>query len=73
MQYRTAIEIPYPQIAGFCQRWGVSEFSLFGSVIRDDFGPDSDVDLTIVWDTLHLDLPILIAGLERILPPEGRI
>ena len=35
------------QIAQFCDRWGISEFSLFGSVVRDDFGPDSDVDVLI--------------------------
>jgi predicted nucleotidyltransferase len=35
------------QIARFCDRWGISEFSLFGSVVRDDFGPDSDVDVMI--------------------------
>jgi predicted nucleotidyltransferase len=35
------------QIARFCDRWGIAELSLFGSVVRDDFGPDSDVDVLI--------------------------
>ena len=35
------------QIAGFCSKWKVTEFSLFGSVLRDDFGPDSDVDVLV--------------------------
>jgi hypothetical protein len=37
----------YDQIIGFCRRWKVSELLLFGSVLRDDFTPDSDVDLLI--------------------------
>jgi predicted nucleotidyltransferase len=37
------------QIAGFCRRWNVTEFSLFGSVLRDDFRPDSDVDVLVVF------------------------
>lgn len=36
-------------INGFCQRWQVVEMSLFGSVLRDDFGPESDVDVLVVF------------------------
>ena len=35
------------RIADFCRRWKVKEFSLFGSVLRDDFRPDSDVDVLV--------------------------
>lgn len=35
------------EIAAFCQRWQVSEFALFGSVLREDFRPDSDVDVLV--------------------------
>jgi uncharacterized protein len=35
------------RIKDFCRRWRISEFSLFGSVLREDFGPDSDVDVLI--------------------------
>jgi predicted nucleotidyltransferase len=41
------IDLPMDQIAAFCQRWHVSEFALFGSVLRDDFGPDSDIDVLV--------------------------
>ena len=41
------IEIPREKIAAFCRQWQVSELALFGSVLRDDFGPDSDVDVLI--------------------------
>ena len=41
------IEIPKERIADFCRRWKIVEFSLFGSVLRDDFRPDSDVDVLV--------------------------
>ena len=34
-------------IAAFCDRWTVEELALFGSVLRDDFGPDSDIDFLV--------------------------
>lgn len=37
------------QIAEFCQRWHVTEFSLFGSVLRDDFRSDSDIDVLLTF------------------------
>jgi len=37
------------QIAEFCQRWKVIEFALFGSVLRDDFRPDSDIDVLLTF------------------------
>jgi hypothetical protein len=42
-----AIEIPRQALADFCQRHGIRKLSLFGSVLRDDFGPDSDVDVLV--------------------------
>jgi predicted nucleotidyltransferase len=41
------IDLPTERIAAFCRKWKVTEFALFGSVLRDDFGPDSDVDVLI--------------------------
>ena len=41
------IDIPSDKIAAFCQRWQITELALFGSVLRDDFGPDSDVDVLV--------------------------
>ena len=34
-------------LAAFCRKWRIAQFSLFGSVLRDDFGPDSDVDVLV--------------------------
>jgi predicted nucleotidyltransferase len=41
------LEIPADKIADFCRRWQVTELALFGSVLRDDFAPDSDMDVLI--------------------------
>ena len=38
------------QIAAFCERWRVAELALFGSVARDDFGPEGDIDLLVSFD-----------------------
>ena len=38
---------PYNEIAAFCKRWKVVEFALFGSVVRDDFSPQSDIDALV--------------------------
>lgn len=43
----TAIQLPMEKIAQFCDRWQVTEFALFGSVLRDDFRPDSDIDVMV--------------------------
>jgi predicted nucleotidyltransferase len=41
------VPIPWDRIEAFCRKWGIAEFALFGSVLRDDFGPDSDVDVLV--------------------------
>jgi len=40
---------PYKKIAAFCKRWKVVEFALFGSAVRDDFSPESDVDALVTF------------------------
>jgi len=45
-----AIPIPTEQIADFCQRWKIRELALFGSMLRDDFMPSSDIDLLATFD-----------------------
>jgi predicted nucleotidyltransferase len=41
------LTIDHEQLRAFCARWQVVELALFGSVLRDDFGPDSDVDVMV--------------------------
>ena len=43
------LTLPHDEIAAFCRKWNVSEFALFGSVLRDDFRPDSDVDVLLTF------------------------
>jgi uncharacterized protein len=42
------------QIAKFCQQWKIAEFALFGSVLRDDFRPDSDIDVLVAFASQHV-------------------
>jgi hypothetical protein len=46
---RGRIEIPDEALAGFCRRWKITELALFGSALRDDFRPDSDVDFLVTF------------------------
>jgi predicted nucleotidyltransferase len=47
------ISIPRDAIADFCRRNGIKRLSLFGSVLRDDFRPDSDVDMLVEFEPGH--------------------
>ena len=42
--------IPRKKIAEFCKRWSITEFSVFGSALREDFRPDSDIDVLVSID-----------------------
>jgi predicted nucleotidyltransferase len=46
---KTKIRIPRQKIIEFCRRWRVVELSLFGSVLREDFHPESDVDVLVTF------------------------
>ena len=43
------MDIPKKHIVDFCRRWRISELALFGSVLRDDFDPDSDLDILVMF------------------------
>ncbi len=49
MKIRDGLEIDGERLAEICERYRFTELSLFGSVLRDDFGPDSDVDVLYVF------------------------
>lgn len=44
------IQINHDDIAAFCQRHHISKLAFFGSVLRDDFRPDSDVDVLVEFE-----------------------
>ena len=62
------------EISEFCRRWQISELALFGSVLRDDFGPESDLDVLITFspdaDWGLLDHYQMQQELERLLGRE---
>lgn len=64
------IDIPKEKIVEFCKKWDVREFSLFGSVLRDDFRPDSDIDAIVDFmpDSTHtlFNLVDMTEELEKI-------
>jgi uncharacterized protein len=49
MSSEPRIPIDRAQIEAFCQKWKIIELSFFGSVLRDDFRPDSDVDVLVTF------------------------
>lgn len=50
MKSQLKIDVSMDEIKDFCSRWRITEFSLFGSVLRDDFRPDSDVDVMVSFE-----------------------
>jgi predicted nucleotidyltransferase len=65
-----AIDIPEAELDTFCAKWQIRKLELFGSVLRDDFRPDSDVDVLATFDaTASLSLFDLVdaeAELQKI-------
>ncbi len=49
MEYTTNITLADNAIRQLCERWKIQRLSLFGSVLRDDFGPQSDVDVLVTF------------------------
>ncbi|MBW4540324.1 MAG: nucleotidyltransferase domain-containing protein [Myxacorys chilensis ATA2-1-KO14] len=50
---RHRLKVSKAAIVQFCQKWKIVEFALFGSVLRDDFRDDSDVDVLVVFEEPH--------------------
>ena len=49
-QVRKRLNATPEQIAVICQRWKIVEFALFGSILREDFRSDSDVDVLVTFE-----------------------
>ncbi|MCP4375566.1 MAG: nucleotidyltransferase, partial [bacterium] len=47
MTVQTPRDVPIQKVEDLCKKWGITELALFGSILRDDFGPDSDVDVLV--------------------------
>jgi uncharacterized protein len=64
MQARLNSNIPSKKIANFCKRHYIRKLSFFGSVLRDDFTPESDLDILVEFDSAHIPGFIRLAGME---------
>ena len=60
-----AIPLDRRRIAAFCRRCQIRKLALFGSVLRGDFGPDSDVDVLVEFEPGAVVGLIRLAGIER--------
>ncbi|MCE7948415.1 MAG: nucleotidyltransferase [Chloroflexi bacterium CFX4] len=50
MKMLAHIDLPYEKIATICQHYPIRRLALFGSVLRDDFQPESDVDMLVEFE-----------------------
>jgi predicted nucleotidyltransferase len=50
MTMRTKIRVPKEKLATFCQRHHIRKLAFFGSVLRDDFTPESDIDVLVEFE-----------------------
>jgi uncharacterized protein len=51
---RIRIQIPKERITDFCRQHHIRKLAIFGSALRDDFGPDSDVDVLVEFEPGHV-------------------
>jgi hypothetical protein len=61
---KTNISIPKEKIAEFCKKNYIRKLSLFGSILRGDSSPDSDIDLLVEFHPDHVPGLIRLAGME---------
>jgi uncharacterized protein len=64
MMTRAKIDIPRAEIAVFCHRHHIRKLALFGSVLRDDFRSESDIDVLVEFEPSHAPGLIRLAGME---------
>jgi len=58
------LKLPKEKIAEFCRRHHIRKLAVFGSALRDDFRPDSDLDVLVEFDPEHTPGLIRLAGME---------
>lgn len=61
----TNISIPSDKIAQFCQRYHIQKLSFFGSVLRADFSPESDIDILVEFEPQHIPGLIRLSAMEQ--------
>jgi predicted nucleotidyltransferase len=58
------LQLPQQELAAFCRRHHIRKFAIFGSVLREDFRPDSDLDVLVDFEPGHTPGLIRLAGME---------
>ena len=67
------VQLDRDVLAEFCRRWRIRELCLFGSALRDDFGPDSDLDFLVSFEPgATLDIDRLLEMKEELAAEFGR-
>ncbi len=59
------VSIPKERLAAFCRAHGVKRFAIFGSALREDFGPGSDVDVLVEFEPGRTPGLLGVAGMEQ--------
>ena len=58
------VSVPRERIAEFCRAHGIKRLAIFGSALRDDFGPESDIDVLVEFEPDRVPGLIRLAGME---------
>ena len=58
------VSIPRGRLAAFCRNRGIKRLAIFGSALRADFGPESDIDVLVEFEAHHTPGLLGIAGME---------
>ena len=58
------VSIPKDTLATFCRKHGIRRLSIFGSALREDFGPESDIDVLVEFEPERIPGLIRLAGME---------
>ena len=58
------VQFSHEELAAFCRRHHIRKLAFFGSVLRDDFGPDSDIDVLVEFEPGRAVGLLRLAGME---------
>jgi len=67
------VQLDREALAAFCRKWKIRELSIFGSALRDDFGPESDLDFLVSFEPeISLDISDLLDMKDELKAAYGR-
>lgn len=59
------VDIPWAQLTELCQRYHIRKLAMFGSSVRDDWGPDSDLDMLVVFEPDRAPSMFKLVGIQQ--------